>query len=246
MLDKLLRSLEAGQHYEAQQMLQTVYYRYRARKQLEEAYQLLQVLSRPLIGHSKAPCCRRPRLAVISSSSAPDATHARRSPRQVRGACACRSYGQLGNPSALVAPPFTLAEPALWSPSAGGRADAAAEGPAERRLGAGIAPGRSEEASLLKHLFVTSHVLFDAQHRPHCLLSPAFITSAPVLTSQAYATDKVAVSEASLSRVYAILASLPTPDSDDTVAVSAAADGAMRLVGATMRWCRQCVATSVP
>ena len=44
VLDKLRRSLEAGQHYEAQQMLQTVYYRYRARKQLEEAYQLLQVL----------------------------------------------------------------------------------------------------------------------------------------------------------------------------------------------------------
>ena len=44
MLDKLQRSLAAGQHYEAQQMLKTVYYRFRARKQLHEAYQLLQVL----------------------------------------------------------------------------------------------------------------------------------------------------------------------------------------------------------
>ena len=44
MLDKLQRSLDAGQHYEAQQMLKTVYHRFRARKQLQEAYQLLQVL----------------------------------------------------------------------------------------------------------------------------------------------------------------------------------------------------------
>ena len=43
MLDKLQRNLDAGQHYEAQQMLQTVYHRFRARKQLQEAYQLLQV-----------------------------------------------------------------------------------------------------------------------------------------------------------------------------------------------------------
>ncbi len=54
VLDKLQRSLEAGQHYEAQQMLQTVYYRYRARKQLEEAYQLLQVLSWPRVGLTKS------------------------------------------------------------------------------------------------------------------------------------------------------------------------------------------------
>ena len=49
VLDKLQRSLDAGQHYEAEQMLKTVYYRYRARKQLDEAYQLLQVLCRPLV-----------------------------------------------------------------------------------------------------------------------------------------------------------------------------------------------------
>jgi hypothetical protein len=46
VLDKLQRSLDAGQHYEAQQMLKTVYHRFRARKQLQEAYQLLQVRSK--------------------------------------------------------------------------------------------------------------------------------------------------------------------------------------------------------
>ena len=75
--------------------------------------------------------------------------------------------------------------------------------------------------------------------RPHA--DPALFTA-----RQAFATDKVPVSEASLGRILAILASLPTPERDDTAAVSAAADEATRLVGAAMKWCRQCAPSARP
>ena len=58
--------------------------------------------------------------------------------------------------------------------------------------------------------------------------------------AQAYNTDQVPVDDASLARVHAILSSFPTPPTGDPVAVSAASDGATRVIGSAMKWCRQC------
>lgn len=43
MLQKLQRNIEAGSFYEAHEMFKTVYHRNRARRQLEESYQLAEV-----------------------------------------------------------------------------------------------------------------------------------------------------------------------------------------------------------
>ena len=53
VLDKLRVSLDSHNFYEAQQMLKTVYHRYRARKQHVEAYQLLEV--RPGVAANTLP-----------------------------------------------------------------------------------------------------------------------------------------------------------------------------------------------
>lgn len=44
-LDKTEAAIKSGNFYEAQQLYKTVYYRYRARKQLDDSYRILKVLA---------------------------------------------------------------------------------------------------------------------------------------------------------------------------------------------------------
>lgn len=104
VLDKMQRSLEAGQHYEAHQMLKTVYYRFRARKQQEEAYQLLQArVLGTFAGSAYLACCRRHAIIVLEIAHevaslgrtvrCGGATDAGRGAMQITGSqtlCACR------------------------------------------------------------------------------------------------------------------------------------------------------------
>lgn len=42
-VDKVHRVMDSGSHYEAQQMVKTIYHRHKARRQLEESYAVLEV-----------------------------------------------------------------------------------------------------------------------------------------------------------------------------------------------------------
>jgi hypothetical protein len=53
-VERCLAQIAAGNSYEAQQMFKTVYHRYRTRKQVQEAYQVLQV-------RAPAACMHGPR-----------------------------------------------------------------------------------------------------------------------------------------------------------------------------------------
>lgn len=66
-IEKLRAKVNAGSSYEAQQIFKTVYHRYRARKQLQDAYQLLeqgaimqfdrdQVTARPFRSYLQKQC----------------------------------------------------------------------------------------------------------------------------------------------------------------------------------------------
>ena len=84
----------------------------------------------------------------------------------------------------------------------------------------------------------TTRMSHKAENKPLDVAPKRAISSA-----QAYSADKVPVDDASLGRVHAILSSFLTPPAADSAAVLAAADGATRLVGAAMKWCRQCALT---
>ena len=71
--------------------------------------------------------------------------------------------------------------------------------------------------------------------------APYWAQTLGLIGVQAFSTDEVPVDDVSLGRVTTVLSSFPTPPAGDPAAVSAAADGATRLVGASMKWCRQCV-----
>lgn len=44
VLERIKSTVESGSFYEAQQMYKTAYYRFRAKKQLEDGYQILKVV----------------------------------------------------------------------------------------------------------------------------------------------------------------------------------------------------------
>ena len=71
--------------------------------------------------------------------------------------------------------------------------------------------------------------------------APYWAQTLGLIALQAFSTDEVPVDDVSLGRVVTVLSSFPTPPAGDPAAVSAAADGTTRLVGASMKWCRQCV-----
>lgn len=56
-LQKLQLSLQAGQAYEGQQMIKTVYHRFRSRKKLVESYQVLEGAATQQLaaGQARAP-----------------------------------------------------------------------------------------------------------------------------------------------------------------------------------------------
>lgn len=56
VLDKIKGTIESGSFYEAQQMYKTVYYRYKARKQVQDSYQILKVCKAQI----KMPCNHAP------------------------------------------------------------------------------------------------------------------------------------------------------------------------------------------
>ncbi len=60
VLQKVSKTVESGAFYEAQQMYKTIYHRYKARKQLEDSYQILKVCCAPAMYHaSHAPACQQ-------------------------------------------------------------------------------------------------------------------------------------------------------------------------------------------
>lgn len=69
-LDRIQKSLDSGAYYEAQQMYKTVYHRNKAKKLLDESYQILMEGSRQQLLHKQVTCGSELALLLLEAYSA--------------------------------------------------------------------------------------------------------------------------------------------------------------------------------